>query len=90
MWGSKEGEEQPGLLHVSPPVPKLLRLPCMAGGLGTMQVSLSLCPAKRAGWCVCVCVSNCLPQDSKAFAGNSAVPNIIEIPREPCRFRMMG
>lgn len=67
MWGSKEREEQPGLLHVSPPVPKLLRLPCMAGGLGTMQVSLSLCPAKRAGWGVRVCPSIQLP--SPGFKG---------------------
>lgn len=86
MWGSKEGEEQPGLLHVSPPVPKLLRLPCMAGGLGVVQVSLSLHPAKRAG-CVCLQLHS---RGFKGIPGNSAVPNIIEIPQEPCRFRMMG
>lgn len=70
MWGSKEGEEQPGLLHVSPPVPKLLRLPCMAGGLGAVQVSLSLRPAKRAGWCVwCVCVCPSIQLPSPGFKG---------------------
>lgn len=95
MWGSKEGEEHSQGCCMCPLLsPSCSGCPAWQGGSVPCR-----CPYPSAllnvqggvcGVCVCVRPSNCLPQDSKAFAGNSAVPNITEIPREPCRFRMMG